>query len=291
MKRISVVTRVGIVSIGVAFALTGCVGAAPVADDTEKEVGALPAAIRDSGTLRVGMSPNFPPMEFKDADGNNTGLDVDLMAAIAKNLGVKVEYVESPFDQLINSVSTDRVDVVMSGISDTVVRQETSDFVDYFKSEGRLYTLGATSGAYTEQSDMCGKTLAVSGKTDYFEQVKQLSTTICTDNGLPEITILPADSGAAARLQLDQGRADLAAQGAENLAYFEQTEPGRYQPVLDALPAKPFGIMVKKGNAELLDAVLGALEELVESGEYDAVLEDWDLAYGAMTPVINGVTS
>jgi len=52
------------------------------------------------------------------------------------------------------------------------------------------------------------------------------------------VNILPTDSGAAARLQIEQGRADLAAQGAENLIYINTKEQGKYQAVLDPLPAK-----------------------------------------------------
>ncbi|BAS15122.1 arginine-binding extracellular protein ArtP [Arthrobacter sp. Hiyo8] len=73
-------------------------------------------------------------MEFRDNDKNLAGLDIELQQKLGEALGVKVEVVESPFDQLINSAQTGRVDVVMSGISDTMERQKTADFVDYFKS-------------------------------------------------------------------------------------------------------------------------------------------------------------
>ncbi|WP_395405867.1 ABC transporter substrate-binding protein (plasmid) [Arthrobacter sp. UC242_113] len=262
------------------------------AEDVAPEAGAtpgLPQTIKDAGKIRVGTSPNFPPMEFRDSENKLAGVDIELQEKLGEVLGVEIEVVESPFDQLINSVQTGRVDLVMSGISDTLERQKTADFVDYFNSQGSLYTSGARAAEFKQETDICGKKLAVSGKTDYFEQVKALSQTACVDKGLPAVDILPTDSGAAARLQIDQGRVDLAAQGRENLAYFEQTEPGKYAGVLEPLAAKPFGILVMKGEEELANAVKDALNTVIESGDYQKILDKWGVGYGAMTPVINGV--
>lgn len=291
MKHFKNTARIGAIAAVAALGLTGCVGGTETTSASSSATPAgLPQAIKDAGTIRIGLSPDFPPMEYRDGD-KLAGVDIELQQKLGEALGVKIEVVESPFDQLINSVQTGRVDLVMSGISDTVERQKTAEFVDYFKSQGRLYTSGARKGEFTKQSDACGKKLAVSGKTDYFEQVKALSKTLCTDQGLPEISILATDSGAAARLQIEQGRADLAAQGAENLAYFAKTDPGKYEPVLDALPAKPFGVLMKKGNTQLANAVKDAFDKIIASGDYQKILESHGLGYGTATPVINGVKS
>jgi len=65
------------------------------------------------------------------------------------------------------------------------------------------------------------------------------------------VNILPTDSGAAARLQIEQGRADLARRVPENPHLINKQEQGKYQAVLDPLPASPFGIMIKKGGTQL----------------------------------------
>lgn len=289
MKHFTNAARIAALTAVAAFGLTACVGGAETATEAAAGTTGLPQAIKDAGKIRIGLSPDFPPMEFRDSDKKLSGVDIELQQKLGEVLGVEIEVVESPFDQLINSVQTGRVDLVMSGISDTLERQKTADFVDYFKSQGRLYTSGARAGEFTQQTDICGKKLAVSGKTDYFEQVKTLSKTVCTDKGLPELSILPTDSGAAARLQIEQGRVDLAAQGGENLAYFAETEPGKYASVLDPLPAKPFGVLMKKGDTQLANAVKDAFTEIVDNGEYQKILDKWGLGYGAMTPEVNGV--
>lgn len=288
MMNLKNAARLASVAAVAALALTGCVSGNTGTSSGASAEG-LPAEIKSSGKLRVGLSANFPPMEFKDKDEKYVGADVDLQKKLGEVLGVQIEIVEAPFDQLINSVQTGRVDMVMSGMTDTVERQKSGDFVDYFRSQGRLYTTGARAGEFTKQDDACGKKVAVSGKTEFFNTIKTLNTTLCTDKGKPAIEILAADSGPAARLQLDQGRADLAAQGAENLAYFAKTEPGKYATVLDPLPSKPNGILVKKGNTQLLNAIKDGMQKIYDNGEYKKVLDQWGIGYGAMKPEINGV--
>ncbi|WP_165838098.1 ABC transporter substrate-binding protein [Pseudarthrobacter sp. AG30] len=287
----TIALRLGGIAAAAALGLTACVGGTDTAStSSSQDTAGLPQAIKDAGSLRVGLSPDFPPMEYRDGD-KLVGADIELQQKLGEVLGVKIETVESPFDQLINSVQTGRVDMAMSGISDTVERQKTVDFIDYFNSQGRVYTSGARAAEFTKQSDICGKNVAVSGKSDYLGQLKTLSQSLCTDKNLPAINLLSSDSGAAARLQIDQGRADLAAQSAENLAYFAKTEPGKYQPVLDPLPARAFGALVKKGDTQLSNAIKAAFDKIIADGDYQKILDKYGLGYGATTPVINGVKS
>lgn len=265
------------------FLLAGCGASASPGNSTEQ------STIK-SGVLTVGLSPDFPPMEYLDPKTNQlTGADVELVTEIAKRLDLKVEFTQQKFDQLINSIKTERVDITFSGMSDTVERQKTVDFVDYFKSVGRFYTLSANKDKFTKATDACGQPIAVSSATDYFPKLQKFSQDTCVAAGLPEVKIVPTDSGAAARLQLDQGRAVMAVQGAENLVYFAQTEPDKYTMVLPDLTNTPFGAAVRKGNTALEDQVLKAFTAMNVDGTTKTILEKYNLGYGLMDPVINGV--
>ncbi len=284
--------RTGVAAVAAALLFSGCVmsQAAPSAAPSGAANG-LPPAIAQSGTLKVGTSPAYAPMTFKDPKNTTetVGADIDLVNAVAKNLGLKVELAETPFDQLINSVATGRVDVVMSGISDTVERQKSATFVDYLNSQGRFYSTADKAAQYTSQEAICGKKVAVSSKTDYYDQVAAVSKDACESKGKPAVERLGTDSGAAARLQIEQGRADLAVQGGEGIAYIDKfQEPGKYKVVLDALPGTPFGAIVKKDDSQLANALLKAFEDIQASGEYDTILKKWGLEEYKLKPVING---
>jgi polar amino acid transport system substrate-binding protein len=249
----------------------------------------VPDIIKQSGVLKVAISPSFPPMEYLDKDNKLVGVDVDLANGIAKEMGVKAEFSDQQFAQLIQSVQTDRADMVMSGLSDTVERQKTMDFVDYFATRGRFYTLKANAGEFTDKYSVCGKSVAVSEATDYYGQVQTYSKDTCVAGGKPAIKIVGTDSGAAARLQLQQKRADVAVQGQENLVYFSKTQPGEFADVLAPLPAKPYAVGVKKGNTELATAVQQAIQKMIDDGSFDAITKKYNVSYGKMTPVVNGV--
>ncbi|MCW3818966.1 ABC transporter substrate-binding protein [Micromonospora sp. DR5-3] len=288
MPRYTRTIGLAVTAVVAASSLAACAGKPPT--DTGAGDASLPAAIAASKEIRIGLSPDFPPMEYRDEKSQQlAGVDVELAKALGASLGLKVTFVEEKFDQLMNSVSTGRVDIVMSGISDTVQRQETVDFVDYFKSEGRLYTLSARAGEFTSPDQVCGKKLAVSKTTDYYQQALDLDKKECQGAGRPAIQILPTDSGSAARLQLEQKRADLAIQGAENLAFFAKTQPGKFDVVLDPLPANPFAVVLKKGDKPMADLVTKGLTQIQQDGTYDKILKAAGLEYGSMKPVFNGV--
>jgi polar amino acid transport system substrate-binding protein len=76
-------------------------GAAPaVAQD-------VPARIKEAGKIVIATNPNYAPITFKDPASNTlTGFDIDLGAAIAKELGVKLEWQEIAFAQMLPSLQT-----------------------------------------------------------------------------------------------------------------------------------------------------------------------------------------
>lgn len=275
----------GVIAVGAVLAFAG--GCA-TAGGGEAEDGEFSTIV--DGTLTVGLSPDFPPMEYMDGE-TLIGSDVDLITAAAERMGLEVAFEHQKFDQLINSVRTDRVDIVISGMSDTVERQKTLDFIDYYSSTGRFYTLPDQASEFGAETDVCGAAVAVSTKTDYFPALQRFSADVCEAADLPPVNIVGADSGAAARLQLDQGRAELAVQGAENLAYFEQQEPGKYEIVLDVLIDQPFAAAVRKGNTELAEAVSDAFQELYDDGTTEEILTEYGIEQGLREPAINEVGS
>ncbi|NWL27150.1 ABC transporter substrate-binding protein [Paenarthrobacter ureafaciens] len=286
MNKCKVAFSVSVLAMAAAMALTGCVGETPTASGGAGSSNSLPEEIAASGKLRVGVSPDYPPMEFKESDNKLTGADIELTQKVGEILGVQVEFVESPFEQLINSIQTKRIDAAI-GMSDSVERQKTLDFVDYFQAQARLYTSASRAGEFTKPSDTCGKTMAVASSSVQYQQAKDLSKTACTDKGLPAINVTGTDSGSAARLQIDQGRADLSAQDGENLAYHMKNEPGKFATVLEPLPAQPNGFVLAKGSDQLAAAVKEAFTKMKASGDYQKILDKWDIGYGTMDPAIN----
>jgi len=253
----------------------------------------LPEEIKSAGEIKVGINGIYAPMEYKDpATDELVGLDVDFANAVGELLGVKMVYDDQQFDQLINSVATGRDDMVLSGMSDTVERQKTLDFVDYFNSGTQAFTTKDLSGEITSLEDLSGKTLAVSASTDFYTTMEKWSKDNLEADGKPGIKMLGVDSEASARLQMKQGRAEASAISPEVLGWIEKETPGEFVPVGEMLAPAPYGIAFNKDNAQLRDAVQAAVQKMIDDGSYQAILDQWNCGQAAVSEAtVNGSTN
>jgi polar amino acid transport system substrate-binding protein len=252
----------------------------------------LPDAIAKSRTIKVAVNAIYPPMEYKDPEtGNLVGFDVDLGNAIAKELGVKIEWQESAFEQLLPSLETGRADMILSGLSDVPGRRDTADFIDYLNSGAQFYILASRSGEIQQPTDLCGKTVGTSRSTSFPADTAAWSAKNCV-GGKAQIAVAGTEDTAAARMQLKQARIAAGVQGSETLPYAMKLEPNTYKPVGAPFATSPEGIAFAKSNAKLRDAVLAAMNKLVANGTYAAIVEKWGLQSSAVKTIgMNGATS
>jgi len=261
-------------------ALIGCLAASPAL-----AAGELPQAVKASGVVHISVNAIYPPMEYKDPQSNALiGVDIDLGEALAKRLGVKLDWQESAFEQLISSLQTGRADLILSGLSDLAARRESMDFIDYLKSGAQFYGLSASPLA--KQEDLCGKKVGTSRSTSFPAEIRKWSAEHCEAAGKPAIDVVSAESTADARAQLKQGRIDAAVQGAETVPYMMSLEAGAFKPIGQPFTVAYQGIAFKKSDAAFRDAVADALEALIKDGSYQAILAKWHLPNTAVPGII-----
>lgn len=250
----------------------------------------LPARIKSAGKVVVANQPNYPPMEYKDPGTNQLkGLDIDLGEALAKQLGVKIEWSDIGFEQMISSLTTGRVDLIHSGMSDLPKRRDTLDFIDYMKSGAQFFTSYERRAEFKVPTDFCGKKVAMSRRTSFPDETAKWSKENCEDKGKPAVMVVGSEGSADARTQLRQGRVDGAVQGSETLPYLANLEKDTYHIVGEPFTAVYQGIGFAKAETGLRDAYLDALKKLMASGEYKKIFAAWGQE-GAMLDklMING---
>lgn len=86
------------------------------------------AAIRQDGTLRVGLTGDYAPYALRLPDGSLKGADVTMAGELAKALGVKVEIVPTTWKTLKDDLLADRYDIAMGGVTITPDRASVADF-------------------------------------------------------------------------------------------------------------------------------------------------------------------
>lgn len=238
----------------------------------------VPARIKEAGKLVIATMPNYPPITFKDPATNELqGFDIDLGESIAKGLGVKAQWDEIAFAQMLPSLQTGRVDMVLAGMSDTVARQETADFVDYLKSGAQFYTSTALASEIKTPEDLCGKSVGASRSTNWPAQITEWSAANCVAKGKPAITVVGTEGSSDARNQIKTGRLQGAAQGNETLPYNQKLEPNTYVALGEPFSESIAGIPFLKTDPALRDAVKAVLEKMHQDGTYDQLLAKYGL--------------
>jgi ABC-type amino acid transport substrate-binding protein len=80
--------------------------------------------VKAAGVLRVGTEGVYSPFSYHDpATGELTGYDVDVAHAVAEKLGVRAEFVETPWDSIFAALEANRFDVVANEVTITPERQ------------------------------------------------------------------------------------------------------------------------------------------------------------------------
>jgi polar amino acid transport system substrate-binding protein len=244
---------------------------------------AVPEEFRSKGTLVVATDPTYAPNEFVDRDGRTiVGMDVDLIAAIGRQLGLEVDVQKATFDAIIPGLAARRYDVGISSFTDTREREQTVDFVTYF-SAGTSFYVRTGGPDITTIADVCGEKVAVEKGTIQATDVETQNRRCDTP---ADLQVYPDQNGA--NLAIQSGRADVGMADSPVAAYIVKQSGGMFR--LDGEPygTAPYGIALPKDSG-LSEPVLKAVRALMADGTYRRILEQWGVEQGAISdPQING---
>ncbi|MGB3356401.1 MAG: ABC transporter substrate-binding protein, partial [Mycobacterium sp.] len=247
----------------------------------------VPADIRDRGRLVIGVNVPYAPMEFKNADGQLVGFDVELMNAVTEVLGLVPDYRDTSFDMILPSVLEGTTDVGMSSVTDTKAREASVDFVTYFQAGTQW---AKRSGTAPNPNSPCGVRVGVAqGTLQETEELPRKSDQ-CVAAGQAPVEIVVSFSQDEVTNALIAGEVDAMSADSPVTGFAIKLSRGDLVPAGDVFDSAPYGWPVKKGSA-LAESLRLALEHLMESGDYRAIATMWGVERGMIdTPVINGAT-
>jgi ABC-type amino acid transport substrate-binding protein/predicted Ser/Thr protein kinase len=247
----------------------------------------VPDDIKATGRLIVGVNVPYAPNEFKDAEGQIVGFDVDLMNAIARTLKLAPEYRETAFEAIIPSVRAGDFNVGMSSFTDTKTREELVDFVTYFEA-GTLWAQQA--GSTVDPANACG--LRVGVQYAALQETHEIpeKSDACVEAGLPPIEKVVYVSQDDLNTALINGEVDAMSADSPVTGFAIKTSGGALQAAGDVFDSAPYGWPVEKGSA-LAESLRQALAHLISTGEYRTIAVMWGVEKGMISmPVINGAS-
>ncbi|GAB4280882.1 MAG: transporter substrate-binding domain-containing protein [Coriobacteriia bacterium] len=221
----------------------------------------------EEGKFIVGSDTSYPPFESIDENGEVVGFDVDLVAAIADEVGVDYEFLTYNFDALIMGVQagTD-FDFIASAMTITDERDEEIDFSDPYFDAGQILAVRQDS-EYTSLEDLAGQKIGVQSGTTGEEYVNE---------NLPEgATVVPFENILQAFQALQNGDVE----GVVNDLPVTQAivaDPAReLKTVGEVMSAEQYGFGVSEDNPGLTALLSAALANVRESGQYDEIMAKW----------------
>ena len=215
------------------------------------------------GKLTMSTNAQFPPYEMTTDDGGFEGIDVEIATAIAEKLGLELDILDMDFDSALLAVQQGKSDIVMAGVTVNEDRLLVMDFTD-------SYATGVQVVIVKEGSDV---TMDNMGEGLIGTQRGTTGNLYCTDD-YGEEHVVAYDDGFTAVQALMNGQVDCVV--IDNAPAQEFVKNNAGLTILDTEYAvEDYAIGLNKGNTALLDAINGALAELISDGTVQSIVDKY----------------
>ncbi len=234
--------------------------------------------IADSGVLRIGYRTDVPPFSFVDQNGGPAGYSVDMCNRIAaaireqlKLTDLDIKYHVVDLDTRFTTVEKDEVDIVCAATTITLSRQEKVDFtLMTFLTGGSILSRRARPVETT--GDLSGKSVAViRGTTTVVSLGAYLS------ESLIDARVVTVDTLDIAMDMLGKGEVDAVAHDQIVLIgqLMQARDPQIFTMAQDMYSYEPYGLVVRRDDADFRLAANRALARLYRTGQYKALYNKW----------------
>jgi cystine transport system substrate-binding protein len=247
--------------------VSACGGASPSTDkDAATQGGATLAEIEEAGVITVGTEGTYRPFTFHESgSGDLTGYDVEVMEAVAEELGVDVEFQETQWDAIFAGLEAGRFDVIANQVSITDERKAAYDFsTPYTVSPGVIVVADGDRGI-DSFDDLQGKTTAQSLTSNWYELAQDSGANVEAVEGWAQSVTL-----------LKQGRVDATINDKLTFLDYQQTEGDTgLEIAAETTDEARNAFAFRKGSDSLVAAVDTALADLRADGTLAEISEKY----------------
>lgn len=217
--------------------------------------------IKAAGVIKIGTEGTYAPFTFHDASNKLVGFDVEIGEAVAAKLGVKAEFVEGKWDGLIAGIDAKRYDAVINQVGITEARKQKYDFSDPYIVSKAVLIVRDDNAEIKGFEDLKGKTSAQSLTSNFGKLAEAAGAELVGTDGFDQ----------SIQLVLT-GRADATINDSLSFLDFKkQKADAPVKIVAEKAEADASGIIVRKGDADLVAAINKALAEIKADGTYLAI--------------------
>ena len=215
----------------------------------------------------IASDSSFAPFVFQDDSNQYTGIDMELIKAIAKDQGFTVEVTNPGFDAAINSVQTGQADGIIAGMSVTDARKKTFDYSDPYYTANSILAVKDSSNIKSYE-ELKGKTVGVKTGT--------ASQTFLEENKSKYGYSIKTFSDAASMYDSLNTGSVAAVMDDEPVVKYAIKQGKKLKTPIEGTPSGQVAFAVKKGsNPELIEMFNNGLANLKENGKYQEILDKY----------------
>jgi polar amino acid transport system substrate-binding protein len=222
---------------------------------------AVGIGLGDQKELVVGMEMSFPPFEMLDSRGQPAGVSVDMAKALGQFLGRPVRFENIPFDGLIPSLKTGKVDIVISSMTFTADRAQSIDFSDPYLKMGLSILANKNSNIQSiNDVDRPNVRVAVKkGTTGHVYAVQHLNNA----------RVLVFNDDATCATEVAQGKADCMIYDQVSVFQHWKKYPDSTRAILRPFQQEDWAVGLQKGNDSLRQQVNAFIKEFKQNGGFN----------------------
>ncbi|MFB1051622.1 transporter substrate-binding domain-containing protein [Paraliobacillus sp. JSM ZJ581] len=237
--------------------LAGCGAASD--DNTSESDG------EEKKVLEMATSADFAPFESRNASGEIVGFDIDLAKYVAEELGYDLEVKDMKFDGLVGALQSNRVDMVLAGMSATEDRKKNVDLSTPYNHSGEMFVTLKNSDV-KKLEDIEGKTIGVQLGTIQQEGAETLQEDF-------DFELKTVDDGTTLIQELISNRIDVAYMDKSvAVGYIEEQDLAGFDDPTTSSPG--MAIAFPKGS-DLVEKVNEVLAKAEENGKLQELKDKW----------------
>ncbi|MFJ2830872.1 ABC transporter substrate-binding protein [Streptomyces sp. NPDC087263] len=245
-----------------------------VVSSVKKDAAAAKLLPSGVGSLNIAVSVSGQPPGTSYLEDGKTlaGQDVDFAKAVAKTLGIELDYEAASFEAILPALDSGKYDLGVGNFGVTDERRRTIDFVTYV-NDGQGFATRDDSKLtkITDLKQLCGLNVATTAGTT-FEATLEDNKKVCTDAGKDAYKVQTYSEQGAIWSSLQQGRSDIVMSTINGLRYAVAHQEG--VKFLNEYHRLDVGFAFKKGT-KLAPAFQAAVNELIADGTYEKILKKW----------------
>lgn len=221
--------------------------------------------IKSAGVIKIGTEGTYAPFTFHDSANKLVGFDVEIGEAVAKKLGVKAEFVEGKWDGLIAGLDAKRYDAVINQVGITEARKQKYAFSEPYIASKAVLIVREGNPDIKGFEDLKGKKSAQSLTSNFGKLAEAAGAELVGTDGFDQ----------SIQLVLTR-RADATVNDSLSFLDFKKHQPDApVKVVAEKSDADFSGIIVRKGDDDLVASINKALADIKADGTYKSISDKY----------------